>query len=71
MYSSTDVATAAHRWVKVAQPNPYNPGSLVSTLTTTKSMPRGAVKIVLISRIVTIPDELLSQTVFPSTSSAN
>ena len=60
IYSSTAVATAAQRWVKVAQPRPYSPGSLVSTFTTTRSMPRGAVKIVFTFRIVTILHKLLS-----------
>src|SRR5262245_18922886 len=46
-YCSTAVTTASGRWVKVAQPRPYRPGSLVSTLTTTSRMPSGAVHIVL------------------------
>src|SRR4051794_27944195 len=46
-YCSTAVTTASGRWVKVAQPRPYRPGSLVSTLTTTSRMPSGAVQIVL------------------------
>src|SRR5215207_8410916 len=46
-YCSTAVTTASGRWVKVAQPRPYRPGSLVSTLTTTRRMPSGAVQIVL------------------------
>src|SRR5205823_3781962 len=44
---STAVTTASGRWVKVAQPRPYRPGSLVSTFTTTRRMPSGAVQIVL------------------------
>src|SRR4051794_22009442 len=44
-YSSTAVTTANGRCVKVAQPIPYNPGSLVSTFTTTRRMPSGAVQI--------------------------
>src|SRR3569833_162740 len=43
-YSSTAVTTASGRWGKVAQPSPYRPGSLVSTLTTTRRMPSGAVQ---------------------------
>jgi hypothetical protein len=35
----TAAATAVHRWVKVAQPSPYAPGSDVSTRTTTRLMP--------------------------------
>src|SRR5262249_26811907 len=35
-YSSTAVFTGSGRWLKVAQPRPYRPGSLVSTFTTTK-----------------------------------
>src|SRR3954451_13975773 len=46
-YCSTAVTTASGRWVNVAQPRPYSPGSLVSTLTTTRRMPSGAVQIVL------------------------
>src|ERR1051325_5215066 len=42
--SSTAVTTAAARCVNVAQPQPYRPGSLVSTLTTTSCCrPCGAV----------------------------
>ena len=50
-YLSTAVSTARARWVKVAQPRPYRPGSLVSTLTTTSRMPAGAVRMVLTSVI--------------------
>ena len=39
------VTTASGRWVNVAQPRPYRPGSLVSTLTTTRRIPSGAVQI--------------------------
>src|SRR6188474_2332662 len=46
-YCSTAVTTASGRWVNVAQPRPYRPGSLVSTFTTTRRMPSGAVQIVL------------------------
>src|SRR3954469_6551563 len=46
-YCSTAVTTASGRWVKVAHPRPYRPGSLVSTFTTTRRMPSGAVQIVL------------------------
>src|SRR5207302_11413577 len=45
------VSTTRARWVKVAQPRPYSPGSLVSTLTTTRRMPAGAVRMVLTSVI--------------------
>src|SRR5919199_3640738 len=41
------LTTASGRWVKVAQPRPYRPGSLVSTLTTTRRMPSGAVQMAL------------------------
>src|SRR5262245_23245449 len=51
-YLSTAVSTARARWVKVAQPSPYNPGSLVSTLTTTSRIPAGAVRIVFTSVIL-------------------
>src|SRR5439155_12402814 len=45
-YSSTAVFTASGRWLNVAQPKPYRPGSLVSTLTTTKRiLGCGAVRI--------------------------
>src|SRR4051794_13473877 len=50
-YWSTAVWTTRARWVKVAQPRPYSPGSLVSTLTTTKRMPAGAVRMVLTAEI--------------------
>src|SRR3954469_18170487 len=46
-YCSTAVTTDNGRWVKVAQPRPYRPGSLVSTLTTARRMPSGAGQIVL------------------------
>src|SRR6266699_2097373 len=46
-YCSTAVTTVSGRWVKVAQPSPYRPGSLVSTLTTTSRMPSGAVQMAL------------------------
>ena len=45
------VATASGRWVKVAQPRPYSPGSLVITLTTTRRMPSGAVRMTWTSRM--------------------
>src|SRR3979411_1965804 len=44
-YSWTAVTTVSGRWVNVAQPSPYRPGSLVSTLTMTRRMPSGAVHI--------------------------
>src|SRR5437588_8964466 len=46
-YCSTAVTTASGRCVNVAQPSPYRPGSLVSTLTTTSRIPSGAVQIAL------------------------
>src|SRR5262245_17373617 len=54
-YSSTAVATKRARWVNVAQPSPYNPGSLVVTLTTTSRIPAGAVKIAFTSVIFSGP----------------
>ena len=51
-YLSTAVSTARARWVNVAQPSPYSPGSLVSTLTTTSRMPAGAVRMVFTSVIL-------------------
>ena len=45
------VTTASGRWVKVAQPSPDSPGSLVATVTTTSRMPSGAVQIVRTSAI--------------------
>ena len=39
--------------MNVAQPQPTRPGSVVSTLTTTRRMRFGAVRIVLMSRILT------------------
>src|SRR5437868_11448305 len=39
------VTTATARCVNVAQPKPYKPGSFVSTFTTTRLMPSGAVAI--------------------------
>jgi hypothetical protein len=52
-YSSTAVFTTSARWVKVAQPQPTRPGSVVSIFTITRRMPLGAVRIVLTSRILT------------------
>ena len=46
-YSSTAVTTVNGRWVNVAQPRPYRPGSLVSTLTTTRRILSGAVQMAL------------------------
>src|SRR5262249_58934224 len=51
-YLSTAVSTTRARWVNVAQPRPYSPGSLVSTFTTTRRMFAGAVRIVLTSVIL-------------------
>src|SRR5215469_4887780 len=51
-YLSTAVWTTRARWVKVAQPRPYSPGSLVSTLTTTRRIRAGAVRMVLTSVIL-------------------
>jgi hypothetical protein len=45
MYLLMAVTTTSALWVKVAQPNPYKPGSDVSTLTTTRFKPSGAVVI--------------------------
>src|SRR5438094_35019 len=45
------VSTTRARCVKVAQPRPYRPGSLVETLTTTRRMPAGAVRMVFTSVI--------------------
>src|SRR6266540_2939963 len=50
-YCLIAVTTASGRWVKVAQPSPWSPGSLVSTLTTTSMIPSGAVQITLTSVI--------------------
>src|SRR6476469_3779668 len=50
-YLSTAVSTTRGRCVKVAQPSPYKPGSLVVTLTTTRRILAGAVRIVLMSVI--------------------
>src|SRR6185437_14988084 len=44
--------TARWRWVKVAQPRPWRPGSEVSILTTTRRTSRGAVKMVRMDRMV-------------------
>jgi hypothetical protein len=52
-YSSIAVLTTSARCVKVAQPHPTSPGSVVSTFTTTSRMRFGAVRIVLMSRILT------------------
>ena len=49
------MATTRARWVNVAQPSPYKPGSLVITLTTTRRIPAGAVRIVLTSVIFSGP----------------
>src|SRR5262249_18531749 len=51
-YFSTAVSTTRGRCVKVAQPRPYRPGSLVVTLTTTRRILAGAVRIVLMSVIL-------------------
>ena len=50
---SSAVSTTSARCVKVAQPQPTSPGSVVSTFTTTRRMRLGAVRIVLMSRILT------------------
>src|SRR5579884_3172282 len=50
-YLSTAVSTTRGRCVKVAQPSPYRPGSLVVTLTTTRRIRAGAVRMVLMSVI--------------------
>ena len=45
--------TATALCVKVAQPKPYKPGSVVSTFTTTRLLPSGAVAIALTLLIFT------------------
>src|SRR5579883_2160194 len=60
-YLSTAVSTTRGRCVKVAQPSPYSPGSLVITLTTTRRIFAGAVRIVLIS-VIFSGDNFLSTT---------
>jgi len=52
-YSLIAVCTTSARWVKVAQPQPTRPGSVVSTFTTTRRIRFGAVRMVLMSRIFT------------------
>src|SRR5499426_1270616 len=52
-YFSTAVWTTKARWVNVAHPQPCRPGSVVSTLTMTRRMRSGAVRIVLMSLILT------------------
>src|SRR5689334_23139627 len=54
-YSSTAVFTTSARWVKVAQPQPTRPGSVVSIFTITRRMPLGAVRIVLTARSLPVP----------------
>lgn len=56
-YSSTTTLTAKGLCVNVAHPSPYRPGSDVSTLTTTRSMPAGAVKMALtpVIRSIALP----------------
>src|SRR6266403_1564074 len=62
-YSSTAVFTGSGRWLNVAQPNPYNPGSLVSTFTTTKRiLGCGAVKIARTFVIFSEPRPLVALT---------
>ena len=51
-YCSTAVCTTRARWVKVAQPYPTRPGSLVTTFTTTRRIRLGAVRIVWMSVIL-------------------
>src|SRR5215831_5987161 len=60
-YLSTAVSTTRGRCVKVAQPSPYRPGSLVVTLTTTRRIFAGAVRMVLMSVILS-GDSFLSAT---------
>ncbi len=48
-YLSMAVSTTRARCVNVAQPSPYNPASLVMTLTTTRRMPAGCVRMVFTS----------------------
>ena len=45
------VFTTRGRWVNVAQPRPWSPGSVVSTFTTTVLIPSGAVRKTRTSRI--------------------
>ena len=52
-YCSIAVSTTSARCVNVAQPQPTSPGSVVSTFTTTSRIRLGAVRIVLMSRILT------------------
>src|SRR3974390_170937 len=60
-YSSTAVFTGSGRWLNVAQPRPYKPGSLVSTFTTTKRiLGCGAVKIARTFVILSGPRPLLA-----------
>src|SRR5690349_3571649 len=70
--SSTAVTTAAARWVNVAQPSPYSPGSLVSTLTTISCWrPWGAVLMTLtfvICRGMASPKAGWSGAVYPGRS---
>ncbi len=51
-WCSSAAATACQRWVKVAQPSPYSPGSDVMTLTTIGREPAGWVRMTLISVMV-------------------
>ena len=53
-YFSTAATTARCLWAKVAQPTPYNPGSLVSTFTVTRLIFCGAQQITFTSLIVTL-----------------
>src|SRR6185436_10752058 len=52
-YWFTAVSTTRARWVNVAQPTPYRPGSLVSTFTTTRRIFCGAVRIAF-TRVILI-----------------
>src|ERR1044071_9510946 len=60
-YSSTAVLTGSGRWLNVAQPKPYKPGSLVSTLTTTKrTLGWGEVRIVRTLIVFNGPRDLVA-----------
>src|SRR6266851_8096102 len=64
-YSSTAVLTGSGRWLNVAQPKPYKPGSLVSTFTTTNRIfGCGAVRIARTLVIFSGPRPLLAWVAF-------
>ena len=51
---STAAITARKRWVKVAHPTPWSPGSEVRILTITSRAPAGWVAMTCTSRMVTV-----------------